>query len=434
MRSLASKFLRVKSRLLGTAALDIPTPFEITCECGHRITGIRKATAQQAECSQCGAVRFVLPVNVYPSTRRVGSEVAGGAISDRLAAAAKELAPTAQTGTAMDSADAEASPKAHDSTSTPADRREKAGSRTDTRRDSADAEQPARAASQPVDIKRVARRTFTPFRLLMAGALAVVIVTGWYSIRQKRMADARQDWRTSVDAVELALEEQKFDDLQQPLDVAVQAAALLDKHDAEARRMINLFYQTTAVNQLSAVDLVAELQRAYLKSGQLDESRVKDLKKALTLGVQFFDCPLSVIEDSEACVRLNLPLRIGKHRVIIESHSSLLRQAAADLQGTSIIFAAKIAACRSPLDADSDGSWSLELASQGCALLTSGLHCTQIGLDFETQPLLQQQLQRQQKLIESIDLHELERQDEQRQMAREQRAREQQVQQSGTAK
>lgn len=438
MSSLASKFQRVKSRLLGTAAVDIPTPFELTCECGQRIAGIRKATSQQAECTLCGTVRFVLPVNVYPSTRRVGSEVTGGGMSDRLAAAAKELVPVAETVTPVDSAVPASSPGARDLPGTSADRRDKAGSRERDKADSrerekagsrkevrpatAEAEQPARAAIQPVDIKRVARRTFTPFRLLMASALAVVVVTGWYSIRQKRMADARQNWRTSVDAIELALQEQNFDDLQQPLDVAVQAAALLGKRDPETRRMINLMYQTTAINQVSTVDLVAELQRVYLKSGQLDESRVTDLKNVITLGTQFFDCPLTLVDGSDTKVRLNLPLRIGAHSVIIESRSSLLRQAAAKLQGTSIVFAAKIAACRSPLDADSDGSWSIELASEGCALLTSGLHCTQIGLDAETQPLLKQQLQRQEELIETIDLQALQQQDQQLQMAREQQA------------
>jgi hypothetical protein len=46
-------------------------PFQIECECGSQLSGLRNERAKRLICSQCGAAQFVLPINQYPQTERV---------------------------------------------------------------------------------------------------------------------------------------------------------------------------------------------------------------------------------------------------------------------------------------------------------------------------------------------------------------------------
>ncbi len=45
-------------------------PFEVRCECGSRLTGIRSDRARRSICAQCGEAHFILPVNKYPESER----------------------------------------------------------------------------------------------------------------------------------------------------------------------------------------------------------------------------------------------------------------------------------------------------------------------------------------------------------------------------
>ncbi|MBI1310309.1 hypothetical protein GC176_03300 [bacterium] len=45
-------------------------PFDVRCECGARLTGVRAERARRAICAQCGEAHFILPVNQYPESKR----------------------------------------------------------------------------------------------------------------------------------------------------------------------------------------------------------------------------------------------------------------------------------------------------------------------------------------------------------------------------
>lgn len=45
-------------------------PFQVECECGSLLSGLRNERAKRVICSQCGAAQFILPVNQYPETDR----------------------------------------------------------------------------------------------------------------------------------------------------------------------------------------------------------------------------------------------------------------------------------------------------------------------------------------------------------------------------
>lgn len=46
------------------------TPFQLQCECGSSISGVRSERAKRQVCSECGSALFILPENQYPETGR----------------------------------------------------------------------------------------------------------------------------------------------------------------------------------------------------------------------------------------------------------------------------------------------------------------------------------------------------------------------------
>jgi hypothetical protein len=45
-------------------------PFDIQCDCGARLTGVRADRAKRAICARCGEAHFILPINRYPESVR----------------------------------------------------------------------------------------------------------------------------------------------------------------------------------------------------------------------------------------------------------------------------------------------------------------------------------------------------------------------------
>ncbi|MEZ6043227.1 MAG: hypothetical protein R3C20_22250 [Planctomycetaceae bacterium] len=397
MASFLDKIQRVKSRLLGTAAADIPTPFELRCHCGHRITGIRQSSAQQSTCGQCGEARFVLPANVYPATRSVKSEAVGQEVSERLAAAARELLPAAGELPAR-TAESPANDQPH-------------GAETDSQTGRSVPTEPA-ADSKPrlnlpqIDLKRTAKRTFTPFRLIMLGALLAIAGTGGWLIHQQKLESARQNWRAATDEIEVALEKGRFDDLPGLLDTASQAVRILDRRDADAATVVNLKNQTEAVQRLSSLDLISELERVYSAAGRVQTDDVEASVALLTGTFQIFDCPLKIMGDRSDRVRLILPIAVNGDGIRIESESALLVLAAQKLSNISIVFAAKILSCRPPEASGED--WIIELDGRDCSLITTALHLEKLGLSVDNNSALLQRIEGQRSFIENAGLFELE--------------------------
>lgn len=436
-QGLTSRLQRARAKLLNSAAQDIAVPFELVCVCGQRIAGIRQTTSQQVTCSACGERRFVLPVNVYPSTQRVPSEVVGGPFRKRLAAATRELLPRRRpveaAPTRSSSSSAPSAQPLSPSAAAPTGGRGQAAARrtregtsqhwaaadnppprpartTAATVETPDAEFPARTAT----VRRAARRAVTPFRLLMAGILLTACLTAWWSWHRNRLENARQTWRDAMDLAEAAVQERRLPELQTALQDAVDAARLLHRSDPEVQLAANLLLETQAVNQLSSVDLASELQGALDARGRWHPQRAQTVETVLRNGWYLFDCQVYSVDDAAARMRLDLPLRIGPFTVHLEVQSSLLQTAAAALPETSLLFAARVAACQPPLD--STGEWIIQLDADSCALLTSDIHCLEAGLDVDA--AVQRQLTQQRQLIEATDVLTLRTTDQQRRQDR----------------
>lgn len=425
MSELSNKLNRAKAQLFGTAAAEIKVPFQLECECGHRVAGIRQPGSQTVECSQCHTEHFVLPVNVYPTTRRVPSEVLGGNFRQRLFAVIGELIPRkpptvdrrpkterpvgkpvggqekyseAGPASAMP-AYAETGRSLQEPTSESSGR-----SATNNRPDRKAAEsEPIPALKPRVPLSVRIRRQFTVFRLMMFAVVIVVVSTAAWMIHRRQLEQARIAWRSAMDETTGMLEEAQFGELEQLLVRADAAATKLGRNDAEVGAVRNLLRQTQAINGLNSDDLFTEISSAYSRDGRLEGHLVDGLCRDLCTGWHVFECRLLPYTGTESgsvpVYTLEFPARIHQDQVQILTDSSVLgAMVSADPQ-SPILFAASIESCRG-----ADGvsqSWMIKLKSESCALITTVEHAEQFGLSPESDPQLSAIIDRQKQFVEA---------------------------------
>lgn len=416
MSGLGGRILRAKAKLFGTAAKEIPVPFEVYCECGGRAAGIRRASYQAADCSDCGRMMYVLPVNPYPATRRISSEVAAGGLAGRAAAAVRELAGETSAGAAAggarretgggESAGERAGERGERSETVKAGRRRTAASSAAAQASSSAAEPAAAAvsaAAQPVPqqaaqvvpvLPRVSlavrlRRIFSPVRLLVTASLLLLSLTVWWMVQQRRQDVARRVWRQQQDAVEQALQAGDLPQLTASLERVVEAAGILGRRDSEALRAESLLRQCQAVNQLSQLDLVSSLQQLADGNRLTDERMTAEVR-----GLVFvFEAGLKPLADHGGVLELDLPLQAGARRVRILTEAQTLRQLHSAASQRPVLFAAALQAGR--VD-QSDGSLQLLLDDSSVVVLTQAVTAAAAGYsaaDASVAELLRQQEQ-----------------------------------------
>ena len=411
MSGLGGRILRAKAKLFGTAAKEIPVPFEVYCECGGRAAGIRRASYQSADCSDCGRMMYVLPVNPYPATRRISSEVAAGGLAGRAAAAVRELAGETSAGAAAGGESAgeragERGERGERSETVKAGRRQTAASSAATQASSSAAEPAAAAVSAAAQsvpqqaaqvvpvLPRVSlavrlRRIFSPVRLLVTASLLLLSLTVWWMVQQRRQDVARRVWRQQQDAVEQALQAGDLPQLTASLERVVEAAGILGRRDSEALRAESLLRQCQAVNQLSQLDLVSSLQQLADGNRLTDERMTAEVR-----GLVFvFEAGLKPLADHGGVLELDLPLQAGAWRVRILTEAQTLRQLHSAASQRPVLFAAALQAGR--VD-QSDGSLQLLLDDSSVVVLTQAVTAAAAGYsaaDASVAELLRQQEQ-----------------------------------------
>lgn len=411
MSGLGGRILRAKAKLFGTAAKEIPVPFEVYCECGGRAAGIRRASYQAADCSDCGRMMYVLPVNPYPATRRISSEVAAGGLAGRAAAAVRELAGETSAGAAAGGESAgeragERGEQGERSGTVKAGRRRTAASSAAAQASSSAAEPAAAAVSAAAQsvpqqaaqvvpvLPRVSlavrlRRIFSPVRLLVTASLLLLSLTVWWMVQQRRQDVARRVWRQQQDAVEQALQAGDLPQLTASLERVVEAAGILGRRDSEALRAESLLRQCQAVNQLSQLDLVSSLQQLADGNRLTDERMTAEVR-----GLVFvFEAGLKPLADHGGVLELDLPLQAGAWRVRILTEAQTLRQLHSAASQRPVLFAAALQAGR--VD-QSDGSLQLLLDDSSVVVLTQAVTAAAAGYsaaDASVAELLRQQEQ-----------------------------------------
>lgn len=389
---------RMKARLAGEADASVEIPFELTCECGEVVRGIRRTRGIQKQCEQCGETLFVLPMNVYPATKSVKSEVIGGGFRDRLKVVVTEIFPA----------------KKKKPTQPPA---RLTNSDTTTAAENAAVPAAANAAqvAEPpkrkpfkiprIDFRKVARQTFTPFRLVIIAMICVVGFTGFWLVQQQAKEAARQVWLTSVDQIELLLSEGKTVDLESQLKETVAAGRVLAKSDEEWRRTFNLYQEAKAINRLAASDLLTAFHGAYDKSGQLSDSGLGEIRNASTSGVFVFDTFLRPDVNNEGFFLFEIPAAPGHQPVTGAVGLPQLQKFLDAIPDQRILFAASVDSVVAP-DRQRQLSWRIELAPASLVLLTSTELCESLGLSVDDEPELADILDRQQGFVRQTETWE----------------------------
>lgn len=421
MTSLKARLHKAKARLFGSAAKDIVVPFELLCDCGHCVTGIRRVTYQIGTCTSCDARIYVLPVNVYPATKRVRSEVLDGSVSSRLSVIVRDLVV----------GEHESTPESSSSTkpaTIPGQRRSGSPALSDgipAGIDSADGDKAAgtrsRKSKAPVRISQAAatliaepilveepvvrvprpglavvmRRVFTPFRLLMLSAIVLVAVTGWWIVTQRRMEDARKTWRREMDVAEQALEDNDLAALYESLAEAVAAANTLHRDDAESRRAVSLLLQTQAVQNLSSTDIVSMLSGCVSGDGVFNTAKAAAAAESLNGKWFVFECSLL---RSENGLKADMPLIVDTVPVTITISSDSLQRALTAMPQSPLMFVASVESCRV---VESGPEFQIQLSGNSSTLITTRYHAAQMGFTAANSPRIDALLERQAEFLKT---------------------------------
>lgn len=412
MNTIGEKLAKARAKLFGNAAADTPTPFEIPCDCGHTVAGIRRPRIQITHCSACGQSLFVLPTDRYPVTRRSPRKPLEAETATRATPKAPELDATPETTPAWAANNA---PPAETTTrhsskrprSTPAGSPQKntspsAPNNQVTANDKHNSPQtlsttphpPSPLAPPKPSLAVRIRRTFTPFRLLTAGCLTLLLLTATWMVHQRQVEHARRTWRREFDAALKAETERNRSALQQSLQNALRAADILQKQDSDVANARSLMQQCNAISQLTAVDPVAVLNSHFRPDTGPDPEKLTTELRGLVL---LFDASPQPAPDPAPNVVLDLPLVIHGRLLQLSARSPILHQFSQLHPGQSVLFLAAIRSCRPTSDASS--TLQLDLDPDSITLLTSEFLATEAGLSPESFPELPQILQRQSSLI-----------------------------------
>ena len=403
------KLKRIKARLSGQGHETADEPYEVECQCGEMIRGKRRHSWIESRCDSCGQTHFILPVNPYPSTESVPSEVLVGRFSDRLKVVVSELFPSKQPKTAAErtakkrkkarpratylepepdvQSDHESDDYSGDFAPEPEDMPVKsveAKARAVQLESTAGTGEPVGSPvlSMPslpkVDVVGGLKRVFTPFRLLLiAGAVVVWFTVGAVISKQETRA-AHQVWLDAEEAIQEQLKSEDMMSLRDVLTETLAAAETLELTDSDWRTRSNLLGETHAVLELSNHSLLDAFATAY-PDGQFDLTGTKSVE-ALVGDVFVFDTWVTCHEDSY--YTLDLPLASGSHRVnVYLPYSAITGLGGSDGRA---IFAARIKHVKSPYA--SPYQWHILLDPESVYLFTSDVHCRQVGLDPDSYP------------------------------------------------
>ncbi len=377
------KLKRMKARLKGTAAEDIPAPYSLKCDCGSEIEGTRSPTSRQTCCPDCLTELYLLPTNVYPSTESVPSEVIAGGLTHRVAVVLREILPGRRV-----------------SADQPKPKSKKKQQETENKDGDAQEETPARRRVKlpRVNPVRAVRRIFTPLRLLIAGMVLAIAGTLGVMWHQNRIEAARTLWRDSQDAIPELLEQREFGKLETALADAVEAGVILGKEGPEWRHSVNMLEETRAIAELAYSTLPVTMSGTGFGQ-QTSSPDAESLQTWLSHGTYIVDGYIDPASERYEFT-LDIPVMPGQPNVTVLLELAELQEYLANSESHRSVFGFRVADVRSQSDSSAD-QWFVEVDAQSFVLFTSAVHCQQLGWSVEDDSELSQLLQHQRDFVEN---------------------------------
>lgn len=358
-------------------AVEVPQPFQISCECGQRHTGLRRARFQNIICKSCGASLFILPRDVYPAPPEpVVRE------SPKIPLRVSEDAETEDELTVR--SPSEQPPKKLFQPQGPGPLPKPRPTRRQKRKQE---EQAARQREQaalppprgPSIFFRLGNWSaqllwhtwsgfvgfWTPLRSLFAGlAVALVLATG-LMVAQVRTTQAEQLVRQHGASGMKAVEDAEWATAAKDLQLAVVGLDRLRRDDPEAQEMRQYYRETNALFSLSDVTLFELIAAARPEIAKPDKLTWENSFRSRFLGKwMVFEGEVKQTapraKDQPARFELQIPWVPGApgERAVIQADFPVLESLLKEGPAT-VIFAGQLAAC-----ARQDDAWRIELNPQ----------------------------------------------------------------------
>jgi len=358
---------------------DSPQTFEIRCGCGRTASGFRSRHAQTVVCEACRESIFVLPASVYPLPRQSRKSKPSPARSEP-----EPVDPPVPADDTKRSAARGASPSR-------AARKSKPAAPRAPREASAANLGPSAAGDRP----EPRRRIITPVRLVLAGVVLVISLTGWWIFHLRSLDQAREILASAPRAAEDALQEGDFHEAARQFARLSTALDRLGRDDVQSRIWRQSARETAAISDLAMVSLHEILDEAAHAGTGADHDRWQEQFRGSYRGAWVvIDAPVIRNEDVTSGPRftVDFPFAVeGCNGRLMADLPIFEKCVPSGTPARRIIFAGQIESCR--LIPGSDPVWQLELRPQTAILWGSAETYGRLGLpidDATTRILIEQ--------------------------------------------
>jgi hypothetical protein len=310
-----------------------PEPYDVSCACTHRISGMRLTAFQVVRCNRCGNFVFVLPQDVYPKPAPK---------------AKKKAPPKSPLEAARDSADSlQAVPPALPGRQ----HLPPTGAKV--------AEQPAPAATstkpsaRPASESRIEaievapnlkRSVFSPVRLVALAIFGVVALTGYLIWQSQLKEKAALTLRQHLEAGEAALRAGNYGEAATEYQQASQAVDRLGRDDVESRGVRQKAKELGAIAHLSSLSLYELCDEAKLAVAAGDSKwseRFDRLHRDSWVVIEG-DVVSDAGPDGTPQALIRYPFPIGNAQVILDARLKALQPTSASVAPQHVIFAAQL--------------------------------------------------------------------------------------------
>lgn len=269
----------------------IPQRYEITCDCGARLHGIRIPVPQKPACPECSTILFVLPASVYPVPTSVQRRWLG----------------TDQPETVGQL------PKSKKFRSVSDQRREKELARK------AKAERAITQRQAPVGppLGERLRQQITPFRVIMVCVITGVALTAGVLIRNARWNQAQRELQGALDRGHAALDAGNITEAAHEFQSAVTALDILGRRDDVAEQIRRTAQEAGASASLSPRSMTESLEAWLMKSPNQSNSFPENADAWFLFDVALHPATAAEFAGQSKPLVVDLPLQIGKTPVLL---------------------------------------------------------------------------------------------------------------------
>lgn len=296
-------------------------PFEVECDCGGRVVGLRTATYQKRPCPRCQRPVFVLPSNPYPHPKPKVAQAPIGASGKSTAKA--NLTPPRTT------VDPGPSPAISKSGKRPTPESPRSSQ--------------AVAAGDSILVPEP-KRLFTSLRLLGISIFAMAALTAVAFWHRYQVDVAKATVTKATDAGEAALREGDFIVAAREYGRARAAVDVLGRNDRAAGDIRRMSLQTNAAAKLASSTLTEILEDSLSRknSGQTTSIQLTSVDQGVWV---IFDTRILPSDDSKDRFEIDAPMQFDETTIQIELETEIFRQLPQgdpDSGGPRVIFAAQL--------------------------------------------------------------------------------------------